>query len=349
MVEPAHITCIMKRAFILGGTGQIGRAACKRLLTEGWSVTLASRSSSTSLEINAHLKHITLDRTQNGKLSEALGDGVNLLLDCIAYDPSHADQLLEVESKVENICVISSSSVYQDEDGRTLDEALFKGFPTFQSPIATNQPTVDAGESTYSTRKIAMEQRLLDRATVPITILRPGAVYGPYGKHAREWFFVKRLLDGRRKIPLAYEGKSQFNTCSVEIIAEVILASASNARSTIMNVADPIAPTVSEIGEAIMRHMGMNAEIVGLADVGYPPRAGASPWAIPRPIIITNSDSGVQSPGNYEDLVGSTVDWLIAETNKRPWQEVVPELAAYPFDLFDYDAEDRAILAESPL
>jgi len=53
--------------------------------------------------------------------------------------------------------------------------------------------------------------------------------------------------------------------------------------------------------------------------------------------------SEYESAGNYEALIGSTVDWLINATRDRHWQDVLPDLAAYPFNLFDYEADEAAI------
>ena len=300
----------MPHAFILGGTGQIGRAVTDRLLNEGWRVTLASRVPQSALDGLPNLRHVVLDRRDTGAFALALGDGADLLLDCIAFDSADAGQLVDVQNSVGKICGISSASVYRDAEGRTLDEARSNGFPEMPVPITTSQPTVDAGDTTYSTRKVAMERTLLDQCEIPVTILRPCAIYGPHCRHAREWFFVKRLQDGRREIPVAYGGMSRFHTSSVQGIASAVLASASKTASSVMNIADPVAPTVMEIGEAIMRAMGVKADIVGLPDRGYPPNAGVTPWSIPKPFVVAPSED-TESAGTYESLVPPAVHLLI--------------------------------------
>ena len=332
----------MQHAFILGGTGQIGRAIAKRLLADGWSVTLASRELPTDFGDTERLTHVVVDRSDNNALIKAIGSGAALLIDCIAFDADHSRQLIGFQGCVGKICAISSASVYRDDTGLTLDEARRNGFPELPVPITTAQPTVEPGQSTYSTRKVAMERTLLDHAQIPVAILRPCALYGPHCSHAREWYFVKRLLDGRTVIPVAYEGKSQFQTSSVESLAAAILAFASRPTAPIMNVADPVAPTVTEIGEAIMAVMGVAAQIVGLPDRGYPPRAGVTPWSIPKPFVVEPS-ADYESAGRYELLVPSIVNWLVQATSGKPWREVLPALAAYPFDLFDYEADERAL------
>ncbi|WP_375292557.1 NAD-dependent epimerase/dehydratase family protein [Sphingomonas melonis] len=332
----------MQHAFILGGTGQIGHSVAERLLAEGWRVTLASRTTRSAPDGRANLRHVILNRQEPRAFALALGDGADLLLDCIAFDSVDARQLVDVQNSVGTICAISSASVYRDDEGRTLDEARSNGFPEMPVPITISQPTVDPGVATYSTRKVAMERTLLDHCQTPVTILRPCAIYGPHCSHAREWFFVKRLLDGRRKIPVAYEGKSRFHTSSVQSIAAAVSAFASKPTSNVMNVVDPAAPTVTEIGRAIARVMNVEADIVGLPDRGYPPTIGVTPWSIPKPFVVAPSEA-YESPGGYDSLVSHSVRWLTEAMRHRPWKEVVPALAKYPIDLFDYQAEERAL------
>lgn len=327
----------MHSAFIIGGAGQIGLGVAARLAQEGWSVRLASR---TPPLVDGPWKHVSLDRSKPGALAETIGDGANLLMDCIAFDERDADQLIAVQEFVGHIIAVSSVSVYRDEKGRTLDEASEFGFPSFPVPIREDHPTVAPGPETYSTRKIAMERRLLDHSTGRATVLRPAAIHGPYSKHAREWWFVRRLLDGRRRIPLAYGGRSRFQTTSVAAIAEVVMWVVTESRPPILNVADADAPTSAEIGEAIMAVIGRYAELVGLPDEPFPPSVGMSPWSVERPIVCATSAPTV---GTYARTVPAAVHWLVEAIRDRNWRTLLPQLAAYPWDQFDYDSEDRRL------
>jgi nucleoside-diphosphate-sugar epimerase len=199
---------------------------------------------------------------------------------------------------------------------------------------------VEPGPQTYSTRKIAIERRLLDEARVPVTILRPCAIHGPCTKHAREWWFVKRLLDGRERIPLAYGGRSRFQTTSVQAIAEAVRFSLNSNAPQVLNVADADAPTVAEIGRAIMAAMGRHADLLGLPDAPYPPVLGATPWSVEKPMVCASS---VPNAETYASAVRRAVRWLIAATEGRDWRALLPQLAAYPRPHFDYDADDEAL------
>jgi hypothetical protein len=151
-----------------------------------------------------------LNRDPPARLSGVLGPPPDALIDTMAFDRDHGSQLIDVQANVGCFIVISSASVYQDANGRTLDEASQNGFPELPEGIRETQPTVDPGPTTYSTRKIALERHLLDDATTPVTILRPGAIHGLNSRFPREWWVVKRILDRRPAIPLAYRGNQPF-------------------------------------------------------------------------------------------------------------------------------------------
>jgi nucleoside-diphosphate-sugar epimerase len=153
-----------RHAFILGGTGQIGRAVASEFLTADWSVTISHRGTHPAPADLAErgAKVVMLTRDTPGQLSRVLGTGADALIDTTAFDRDHGSQLIDVQASVGCFVVISSASVYRDDRGRTLDEAPQNGFPELPNAIPETQPTVDPGPATYSTRKVALERHLLD-------------------------------------------------------------------------------------------------------------------------------------------------------------------------------------------
>jgi nucleoside-diphosphate-sugar epimerase len=333
-----------KSAFILGGTGQIGRAVAANLLGRGWQVTLAHRGRRLAPDdlITQGARVVVFDRADVGALDRALGSGTDVLIDTVAYDERHAAQLLNVQDRVGQFVVISSSSVYRDEAGRTLDEARTNGFPTFPQPLREDQPTVAPGTTTYSTRKVALERHLLDHARPPVTILRPCAIHGPHSVHPREWWFVKRIRDGRVTIPLAYRGESRFHTSAAVNIAALVGTVAAQPSTRILNIADPEVLTVAEIGASIAGHLGWRGLFRLIDDDTYPPHVGTSPWSVPAPFVLDVSKAcalGYQPVADYKTASAATCAWL-RHADLEEWRTRFPVLAAYPRDLFDYEKED---------
>ncbi|MDR1489693.1 MAG: NAD-dependent epimerase/dehydratase family protein [Desulfovibrio sp.] len=339
----------MKRhAFIIGGTGQIGYATALELINSGWRVTISCRRK-TKIALNLIGKGVAmiqLDRNEPNALSKALGEGIDALIDTAAFDSLHAEQLLSLQDKIGALVVISSSSVYRDNAGRTLDEAGENGFPNFPEPIKETQFLVEPGPKTYSTRKALLECRLLVNPRIPIIILRPGAIHGIYSTHAREWWFVKRIIDKRSIIPLAYGGRSRFHTCSSLNIARLITFALANPKTGIFNVADPQALTVIQIGQAIALHMNYKGNLIPLeiGDAYGKSPVGWSPWSVAGPFVLDTSKAQKEF-GNilttqYEDTVDEICNWLVSESHED-WHINFPVLASYPMNLFDYTAEDQ--------
>jgi nucleoside-diphosphate-sugar epimerase len=82
-------------AFIMGGTGQTGRALALRFRTAGWDVTISHRGQRgiPAVLMETGTKFVVLDREQSGALPSALKHGADAVIDNIAYDESHATQL----------------------------------------------------------------------------------------------------------------------------------------------------------------------------------------------------------------------------------------------------------------
>ncbi|HET6860320.1 MAG TPA: NAD(P)-dependent oxidoreductase, partial [Streptomyces sp.] len=289
-------------------------------------------------------KTVRVDRDEEGALAAALGDGCDVLVDMVAFDRDHARQLTGLADRVGSAVVISSGAVYADDRGRSFDtQDEPGGFPHYPSPIVESQPTVAPGDTTYSTRKVALEQELLAGA-LPATLLRAGAVHGPHCRTPRELFFVKRALDGRKVRVLAFGGKSRFHPVHVSNVAEMIRLAALKPGSRVLNSGDPTAPTVAEIAAAIDRVMGLEIETV-LVD-GPPPvgDVGASPWGIDHPVVYdmgaAERELGYRAVTDYEESLPATVEWLVEELRGREWTQAFAKMAARDGDLFKYAEED---------
>jgi nucleoside-diphosphate-sugar epimerase len=323
-----------RTALIVGGSGQIGLATAAALAADGWRVICAHRGAANVAAPGA--ESLVLDREAPGALARAVGGGVDALIDTIAYDETHARQLLDLEAGVGAMVVISSGSVYRDAAGRTLDEAAEGGFPRLPVPIAESQPTVAPGPATYSTRKAALEQALLQEARTPVTILRPGAIHGPGSRHPREWFFARRALDRRPAVPLAWGGRSRFHTSATANIAELIRVVLTAPATQVLHAADPDPPDVSAIGAAVAEAYG---HAWRLAAFEGPPQGpvGDSPWCIPRPIVL---DMAAAHALGYRPV--TTYPQAVAAACRSAEAMIAAGLDLPPYmrGMFHYAAED---------
>ncbi|MEU6774907.1 NAD(P)-dependent oxidoreductase [Streptomyces sp. NPDC046759] len=341
----------MKRAVVIGASGQIGRPTVNALVRDGWEVTAASRSGGRDEAWDDGVRTVRLDRTDDAALARVIGDGCELVVDVVAYDASHARQLTSLGGRVGSAVVISSVSVYDDGKGRNFDTLHEPdGVPAYPVPIPESQPTVAPGEMSYSTRKAALERELLaDGASLPVTVLRPGAVHGRHSPLPRELYFVKRNLDGRRMRVLAHRGESRFHPASTRNIAELVRLAAARPGSRVLNACDGEAPTVAQIGAAVDAVMGVETETTFLDG---PPEGsvGGTPWTSALPIVADMSaaerELGHRPVVSYAGSLPETVQWLTEVlASGRDWRECFPLLAQVSPDLFDYAAEDAWLAA----
>jgi nucleoside-diphosphate-sugar epimerase len=330
---------IAQRAFILGGTSNVGGAIARALLTDGWELTVAGRHERPALE---GFDYVALDRDEDRALDVA--NGFDLLVDVIPFEAAHAEQLLRLD--VGAIVAISSASVYADEQGRTLDEAQgVDDFPEFPVPIPESQPTVEPSDETYSTKKVKLERILLENDVTPAAVVRPCAIYGRDDRMAREWFFVKRALDRRPFVLLTNRGQGHFHTTAAENIGELVRLIAARPRTDVFNCGDPDPPTVLEIARAVGDAAGHRFAEVLLPEPAGRGEVGQTPWSAPKPLLVgmtkAEDELGYRPVTTWADALPRQVEWLIEATRDHDWREVLPRGAEYL--KFDYEAEDALV------
>ena len=148
---------------------------------------------------------------------------------------------------------------------------------------------------------------------------------------------MKRILDGRRRIPLAWRGESRFHTSATVNIAELIRVVLDAPATRVLNAADPEALSVAEIGRTIAATYGVELELV-LLDGAPHKRVGATPWSGPLPLIADMSRAaalGYQPVATYQQAVGAACK--SAEALAKAGVPFAPYLAT----MFDYAAEDE--------
>ncbi|GAA2341511.1 NAD(P)-dependent oxidoreductase [Streptomyces kunmingensis] len=337
----------MKTALVIGGAGQIGRPSVRALAQDGWAVTVASRRGARDAAWPDEVRSVRLDRDDDAALAELVGGGVDLVVDLVAFTRPHGQQLAALADRIGSAVVISSAAVYEDDRGRSFDtQEEPDGKPRFPVPVPETNRTVAAGDSTYATRKIQLEQDLLALGEkLPTTLLRGGAVYGPHCRTPRELYFVKRNLDGRRTRVLAYGGESRFHPASASNMAELVRLAAARPGSRVLNGADPGCPTVAEIGVMIDTLMGVETETVLVDGPPPAPTVGDTPWSLPYPVIFdmaaAERELGYRPVTTYAEALPETVEWLAERLRQQDWVDGFPTMVAnYTTGLFDYAAED---------
>ncbi|MFQ6393968.1 NAD-dependent epimerase/dehydratase family protein [Nocardia sp. KC 131] len=346
----------MARALVLGGTGVLGSAIARRLLSGGWAVDLVGRDPARLPDdlTAAGARFRMADRHNRAELSGVYGDGTDLLVDCLCFTAEHARQLLPFAGDAASTVMISSKAVYVDEGGYHVNSAAAPRFPV---PIRETDPTLAPGDGDYTTRegygasKAAAEQVLLDSGA-PVTVLRASKVHGAGARRPREWYFVKRVLDRRPIALLAGHGAGVDHPTAAVNLAALVETVAGEPGCRILNSADPDAPTGREIAAIIAERLGHRWKEI-LLDEDASPGLGRHPWDARPPIVLDTAaaaDLGYRAVGDYAATVADTIDRLASSAvagSDGAWHLPVSD-RDFLADSFDYPTEDSYLAGHPP-
>lgn len=338
----------MARALILAGTGAVGRAVALRLLDAGWRVEVTGRHprhASAEVARRGGTFH-TSDRHDPAQLSAVVGDGADLLVDCACFTAEHARQLVCVLGGVTSAVMLSSKAVYVDGSGRHVNS---KEPPHFDAPITESQPTLAPGAGDYDSpegygaNKVAAEQVLLDSGRT-VSVLRPSKIHGVDARRPREWYFVRRVLDGRSRVLFDGGARAGDHPTAAVNLAALVEAVAANPGRRILNCADPDSPSEREIARVVARHFGHHWAEVVVEDAGL---LGRSPWHVVPPVVLDTAAAGAigyEAVGDYASTVAPTLDWLASLGARHGTARLAPPLDDDFFSrCFDYATEDSQI------
>ncbi|HZZ48792.1 MAG TPA: NAD-dependent epimerase/dehydratase family protein [Pseudonocardia sp.] len=338
------------RVAVLGVNGVAGSAIAAEFADAGWGVIGTGRRTSRfppGLRARG-VEFVLSDRHDPAELSAVLQRGTDVVVDCLCYTAEHARQLLRRRDRFGSAIVLSSKAVYRDERGRhsnSDDPPRFDGLVgEGQSVLEPDYSGAFDSRDGYGANKIAAEHTLLG-ADEPISILRPSRIHGPGAARPREWFVVKRLLDGRTSIPLAQDGRTGNHPTASANLARLVRTCAENPGRRVLNAADPDHPTARDIVEAIAAACGRPIEIVGLSERAAP-GYGWTPWSTWPPFFLDTSAAlalGYTPVGTYAETVTAEVAEL---WSLPPEQQDHLTCDRYFRDRFDYDLDEIALKPE---
>jgi nucleoside-diphosphate-sugar epimerase len=162
------------KALVLGGSAFVGRHLVERLLVQGHDVAVLNRGRTHS-ELPLEVERLVADRTDLGQLRTVLtGRRWDAVFDVsgfvMAAGGSDVEGLIDLLSgNIGRYVFVSSIMAY--------DQKMVGHFPWTE-----DLPTNSEGRDTYAGFKAAAEASMLARRAAdgfPVTIVRPGAIYGP--------------------------------------------------------------------------------------------------------------------------------------------------------------------------
>ncbi len=189
------------RLLILGGTHHVGRAAVEAALSRGDDVTTVNRGLSRAPA--AGTQALVADRTQDGALAAALGDGTwDAVLDTWSGAPRVVRESARLlVGRAAHYGYVSSRSVYRWPMPLGMDES---------APVAGGDPGSD-DSTDYQAAKRGGELAVLESFGDRALLARAGLILGPYEVTGRLPWWLGRLAEGGRVLaPGPYDRPLQY-------------------------------------------------------------------------------------------------------------------------------------------
>lgn len=304
------------RVVVIGGTKFVGPAAVARFLGRGHEVAVAHSG--------AH-EHPAVEDVEHlhGNREALLSPGgpvdawrPEVLVDTFPGGASAAkgEQLAACAARTgAHVVAISSVDVYR----HGVDSGMGDGSGTLAMTVDPLPLREDARRrvgpypgAAPEHDNVAMEDAL-GRAGCPVTLLRPGAIYGPHPS-AREWTLVRKIALGERDLPLPDGGVQLFHRVAIDRVARAIVAAAERPTEDPWpcNVVDPYDRDYS----------GLARSVGGILDWEWEPRRvpfseDVHPWQTSHPILVSDrrlrEDLAVAPDRpDPDDALRETVEWL---------------------------------------
>jgi nucleoside-diphosphate-sugar epimerase len=302
----------------VGGTGPVGHASVPHLLAAGHDVALAHTGSHESTALSA-LEHL------HGSRAELLARGgpaerwrPEVLIDTFAGGAT-AEKARELSDLAERsaarqIVALSSMDVYRHCADAGVDGHTPVVLPRDTLPLREDAPLRTKPSPGGGSRhdNAAMEAEL--SAPAHITILRPGAIYGPHldERVLREWYLVGRVARGERRLPLPDGGTQLFHRVALDRVGRAVAAAVERAPEGrfACNVGDPRHLTYGALATLVAERLDWTWEPEPVAW-----SEGDHPWNVRHPVVADTTRLrevlGVLEP----DPLAATlelVDWLWA-------------------------------------
>lgn len=304
------------RVVLIGGTGPLGRTALPYLLGAGHEVAVAHSSAHEPPDAS-DAEHLhgsremllsvdgPVERWAPHVLVDTFGGGATA---------AKATELgdLAKRSRAAQVVAVSSIDVYRHcadagVDGNEPAELPRDALPLPETAPRRSGPSPGGGAAHDN---VAMEDAL--HGAPRITVLRPGAIYGPFAhpRVLREWYLVGKVARGERSLPLPYGGTQLFHRVAIGRVGRAVAAAVGSARSGrwACNVADPRDFTYGALASLVAAQLDWEwrPTPVEWGD-------GDHPWNVRHPVLADTDRLrrvlGVEEP----DPVTATkaqIDWL---------------------------------------
>jgi nucleoside-diphosphate-sugar epimerase len=308
------------RVVFVGGTNFVGPVAVGLLAQAGHEVAVAHSGAHEHPDLG-DVRHLHGDRdgllAANGPIERWRPDAlIDTFHGGATAERAAATRDCATRSGAQRIIAVSSMDVYQHGvDAGLADGSGIVPFPRQGVPLDETAPLRRAPYPGGSARhdNVAMEAALHQAGNV--VALRPGAIYGPH-RTAREWFLVRLIHQGVRRLDLPDGGAQIWHRVAVERVGRAIVAALEHAPDGFWacNVVDPYDWTYAGLAGRVAELLGWEWEPVRVSF-----SAADHPWQAAYPVLCSDRRLrdvlGVVEP-DPELALQETIDWLWANRDE---------------------------------
>lgn len=273
----------------VGGTGPVGQAAIPHVLAGGHEVAVAHTGGHEPAALAA-LEHLhgtrdvllapggPIERWRPEALVDTFSGGAT------AAKARQIGALAE-RCGARQIVAVSSIDVYRHCALAGIDDHVPADLPLDLLPLTEHAPRRTAPSPGGGTAhdNVAMEDAL--HGAPRLTILRPGAIYGPHHHPhlLREWYLVGKVARGERRLPLPDGGTQLFHRVALDRVGRAVAAALDNAPDGrfACNVADPQDLTFGALAALVAAELDWAWEP---DHVAWP--EGDHPWNARHPVTV---------------------------------------------------------------
>ncbi len=238
------------RALLLGGTEFFAPFIVDELLAKRQAVSVLTTS---SFDFGEGVQVIQAEASEPKAISDAITswqpDGV---IDMLHTSAARAAEVIACcRGRIKQSVHLSSAVVYGLNPVCPIDETTEMVRPEKASPEATAQALAD------QTVLVEMSNGF------PGTIVRLPALYGPRQPRNAEWFFVKRVLDERKRVAVPEGGFQICHRGFVQNMARGVVQALTNAKAVgqVYNLGEEKLYTLAQLARAVARALDYEWDI----------------------------------------------------------------------------------------
>jgi nucleoside-diphosphate-sugar epimerase len=264
MNEPAHFYS-GKKVLVTGGTGFTGSVLVKKLCQAGARVSLIQRSE----RLPEALRGLSLrcfhgDVFDEQTINDAIADVEYVFHVAAAFREAKIEDHVYWDVHLKSTKLLAAAALKQSNFKRFIHVSTVGVLGHIANGLADENTPYHPGD-VYQDSKAAAEQWLLafsEQKHLPITVIRPAAIYGPGDKRLLKLFKMARLP----VIPLLGFGRGDYHLVHVDDLTEMMLLAGAKEKAAgeVLICGSSKATSIKEIISIVSESLGHRARFIRL-------------------------------------------------------------------------------------